>query len=188
MISEDAIERLKRGVEIHMTYITLPCTVRRLETKMVQIIRSSVAKAEDDNTMIAGRKRKFKVACNKCGNQGHKSRECTKNPNIYNTQQSTNKVSTLIVAALPPGILSPSTRVATRDEARHGLTSWISITITEGKNIQICRMTATIGHSTLRLLVRVRIGEIVLEGMVEGAVRAIEQSEIDAIRDMYSMS
>lgn len=198
-ISDEAIERLKRGVEIHlpvslsspsslskvdqngesfMTYTTLPCTVRRLETKMVQMIKRTVAKAGDENAIIiAGRKRKFKGECNKCGNQGHKSRECAENPVIHNTQQSPKS---FIVAALPPDIL-PSSRLATRDEARHGPTSWISITITEGKNRQIRKMTAAIGHPTLRL-VRVRIGPIFLEGMVEGEVRAIEQSEIDAIR------
>lgn len=200
-ISDEAIERLKRGVEIHlpvslsspsslskvdqngesfMTYTTLPCTVRRLETKMVQIIKRTVAKAGDENAIIAGRKRKFKGECNKCGNQGHKSRECAENPVIHNTRQSPNNAVSFIAAALPPDIL-PSSRLATRDEARHGPTSWISITITEGKNRQIRKMTAAIGHPTLRL-VRVRIGPIVLEGMVEGEVRAIEQSEIDAIR------
>jgi 23S rRNA pseudouridine2457 synthase len=47
-----------------------------------------------------------------------------------------------------------------RDE-RHGPTSWISITITEGKFRQVRKMTATVGFPTLRL-VRVRIGNIKL--------------------------
>ena len=47
-----------------------------------------------------------------------------------------------------------------RDE-RHGPTSWISITLTEGKFRQVRKMTAIVGFPTLRL-VRVRIGEIKL--------------------------
>ena len=44
---------------------------------------------------------------------------------------------------------------------RHGPTSWISITLTEGKSRQIRKMTATVNFPTLRL-VRVRIGSIKL--------------------------
>jgi 23S rRNA pseudouridine2457 synthase len=47
-----------------------------------------------------------------------------------------------------------------RDE-RHGPTSWISITLTEGKFRQVRKMTAAVGFPTLRL-VRVRIGKITL--------------------------
>jgi len=47
-----------------------------------------------------------------------------------------------------------------RDE-RHGSTSWISITLTEGKFRQVRKMTAAVGFPTLRL-VRIRIGDIKL--------------------------
>lgn len=50
-----------------------------------------------------------------------------------------------------------------RDE-KHGPTSWLSITITEGKFRQVRQMTAKIGFPTLRL-VRVRIGDYKLEAM-----------------------
>jgi len=50
-----------------------------------------------------------------------------------------------------------------RDE-RHGPTSWISITLTEGKFRQVRKMTAAVGYPTLRL-VRVRIGKIHIEKM-----------------------
>lgn len=45
-----------------------------------------------------------------------------------------------------------------RDE-RHGPTTWISITLTEGKFRQVRKMTSKVGFPTLRL-VRVRIGTI----------------------------
>ena len=56
-----------------------------------------------------------------------------------------------------------------RDD-RHGKTSWISITITEGKFRQVRKMTAAVGFPTLRL-VRVRIGAITLEGLNYGEVK-----------------
>ncbi|RZA05143.1 MAG: pseudouridine synthase [Moraxellaceae bacterium] len=46
-------------------------------------------------------------------------------------------------------------------------TQWIEIVITEGKNRQIRRMTAAVGHPTLRL-VRVKIGNWTLEGIAPG--------------------
>ena len=54
-------------------------------------------------------------------------------------------------------------------DARHGPTSWISITLCEGKKRQIRKMTAAVGFPTLRL-VRVRIGNIHVDSMVPGDV------------------
>ncbi len=42
--------------------------------------------------------------------------------------------------------------------------AWLSLELTEGKNRQVRRMTAAIGHPTLRL-VRVRIGSLTLESL-----------------------
>ena len=47
--------------------------------------------------------------------------------------------------------------------------SWISITLCEGKNRQIRKMTAAVGFATLRL-VRVRIGKIHIDGLMAGEV------------------
>ncbi|WP_219921532.1 pseudouridine synthase [Rufibacter sp. XAAS-G3-1] len=55
-----------------------------------------------------------------------------------------------------------------RDD-RHGPTSWVSITLTEGKNRQVRKMTAAVGFPTLRLI-RVRIGAIRLGEMPPGQV------------------
>lgn len=52
-------------------------------------------------------------------------------------------------------------------DSRHGPTSWISITLTEGKFRQVKKMTAAAGFPTLRL-VRVRIGNEHLGNMQPG--------------------
>ena len=49
---------------------------------------------------------------------------------------------------------------------------WISLELTEGKNRQVRRMTAAIGHPTLRLI-RVRIGEFKLGGLPPGNFREL---------------
>lgn len=48
--------------------------------------------------------------------------------------------------------------------------SWIELTLTEGRNRQVRRMTASIGHPTLRLI-RARIGDWTLEGLRPGEWR-----------------
>lgn len=58
-----------------------------------------------------------------------------------------------------------------RDE-RHGKTSWISISINEGKFRQVRKMTAQVGFPTLRL-VRVRVGTITLEGLKMGEAKEL---------------
>jgi 23S rRNA pseudouridine2457 synthase len=62
-------------------------------------------------------------------------------------------------------------------DPRHGPTSWISITLREGKNRQIRKMTAAVGFATLRL-VRVRIGDIHIDGLIAGDV--VRLANLDA--------
>ncbi|MBO6898748.1 MAG: pseudouridine synthase [Shimia sp.] len=48
--------------------------------------------------------------------------------------------------------------------------TWISLTIREGRNRQVRRMTAAVGHPTLRLI-RAQIGEWRLDGLESGTWR-----------------
>ncbi len=49
---------------------------------------------------------------------------------------------------------------------------WISLTIREGRNRQVRRMTAAVGHPTLRL-VRWRVGDWSLDGLAPGEWREV---------------
>jgi len=64
-----------------------------------------------------------------------------------------------------------------RDD-RHGPTSWLSITINEGKYRQVRKMSAAAGFPTLRLM-RVRIGNITLDNLLAGHI-----IEVKSIKDL----
>ena len=53
---------------------------------------------------------------------------------------------------------------------------WIGLELVEGKNRQVRRMTAAIGHPTLRLL-RVRIGNLTLDTLPSGQWRILTAAE-----------
>ncbi|MBI2814190.1 MAG: pseudouridine synthase [Opitutae bacterium] len=53
---------------------------------------------------------------------------------------------------------------------------WLALELTEGKNRQVRRMTAAIGHPTLRLL-RVRIGRFALGDLAPGNWRELTTAE-----------
>ena len=55
-------------------------------------------------------------------------------------------------------------------------TAWLELELTEGKNRQVRRMTAAIGHPTLRL-VRTQIGMLSLNGLSPGEWRELETDE-----------
>ncbi len=59
-------------------------------------------------------------------------------------------------------------------DARHGPTSWISITITEGKYRQVRKMTSAVGFPTLRL-VRIRIGPQTIDDLEPSQVVKIQK-------------
>ena len=60
-------------------------------------------------------------------------------------------------------------------------TSWLRLTIREGKNRQVRRMTAAVGLPTLRLI-RYRIGEWTLEGLAPSSWRKLQVSDADLQR------
>lgn len=60
-------------------------------------------------------------------------------------------------------------------------TSWLSISITEGRNRQVRKMTAQVGHPTLRL-VRVRIKNLLIDGLLPGSIRELGSEEIDELK------
>ena len=65
-------------------------------------------------------------------------------------------------------------------------TSWCELTITEGKNRQVRRMTAAVGFPTLRLI-RYSIGEFTIDGLSPGEWRKIStpqqlSEQADAIK------
>lgn len=63
-------------------------------------------------------------------------------------------------------------------------TAWLQIVITEGKNRQVRRMTAAVGHPTLRLI-RYGIGGWTIEGLRPGEWREVEVARGKAARPRY---
>jgi 23S rRNA pseudouridine2457 synthase len=61
-------------------------------------------------------------------------------------------------------------------------TAWLEITLTEGKNRQVRRMTAAVGHPTLRL-VRVAVAGVELGELEPGAWRELDSAAIRAVTD-----
>lgn len=55
-------------------------------------------------------------------------------------------------------------------------TTWLELTLTEGKNRQVRRMTAAVGHPTLRL-VRVAVGGLILGDLPAGSWRELNAAE-----------
>lgn len=87
---------------------------------------------------------------------------------IHGAKYMTNNCTAFKLKEIPD---LPKRSKKIRDE-RHGPTSWISITLTEGKFRQIRKMTAAVGFPTLRL-VRVRIGLHRIDNMILGEVKPL---------------
>jgi pseudouridine synthase len=59
-------------------------------------------------------------------------------------------------------------------------TAWLRLVLREGRNRQVRRMTAAVGHPTLRL-VRIAVGPILLDGLEPGECRELTPEERRAI-------
>jgi len=80
------------------------------------------------------------------------------------------------VSIIPEPDLPPKS-VPVRD---YHPTSWLKITLREGKKHQVRRMTAAVGYPTLRLF-RIAIGELTLEGLKPGEWRYLDSKEVQLL-------
>lgn len=82
-------------------------------------------------------------------------------------------------------LINPQPEVAPRTppiRARKQIpTAWIALELVEGKNRQVRRMTAAVGHPTLRLL-RVRIGNFELGALRPGEWKVLSDAERALVR------
>ena len=60
-------------------------------------------------------------------------------------------------------------------------TAWLKVALREGQNRQIRRMTAAVGHPTLRL-VRVAVGPVTLDDLQPGQWRELKGAEVAGLR------
>jgi 23S rRNA pseudouridine2457 synthase len=81
-------------------------------------------------------------------------------------------------------LLDPQPPVAPRDPPirfrKNVPDCWIGLELTEGKNRQVRRMTAAVGHPTLRLM-RVQMGAFVLGELPPGQWRELNEAERQAV-------
>lgn len=77
---------------------------------------------------------------------------------------------------LGAGVVTRPARVRALGSRRDG-SSWLEIVLTEGKNRQVRRMCAAVGHEVLEL-VRVKLGGLVLGELARGEWRRLAKHEI----------
>ncbi len=81
-------------------------------------------------------------------------------------------------------LLDPAPAIAPRDppiRSRKNVPDcWVALELIEGKNRQVRRMTAAVGHPTLRLM-RVRIGDFGLGDLAPGKWRELTAAERGAV-------
>jgi 23S rRNA pseudouridine2457 synthase len=63
-------------------------------------------------------------------------------------------------------------------------TAWLELTLTEGRNRQVRRMTAAVGFPTLRL-VRVKIAHLELQGLEPGQWREVTPEELRLLQKLF---
>ncbi len=82
------------------------------------------------------------------------------------------KPARAIAFAEPPGVPERNPPIRFRQNIP---TSWISLSLTEGKNRQVRRMTAKTGYPTLRLI-RYRIGILTIDGLQPGEMMELDRN------------
>ena len=84
-----------------------------------------------------------------------------------------SKPATAFAFSEPPAVAPRNPPIRTRLAIP---TSWLSLTLTEGKNRQVRKMTAAVGFPTLRLI-RHDIGGVTLHGLQPGEWRRVDTVE-----------
>src|SRR5438094_571466 len=94
-------------------------------------------------------------------------------------------VSDEIIAGLNAGVemkrgdfAKPSSVRRVEDRGKY---TWLDVELTEGKNREVRRMIEAVGFKVLKL-VRTRIGDLTLEGLVVSRWRNLSAVEVDALR------
>ncbi len=99
----------------------------------------------------------------------------------FNKLRKGIKIEDYITRPCQVGLIDPQPQIPPRDPpVRFRKTVqdyWIEITITEGKNRQVRKMTAAIGHPTLRLI-RKKMANLELGSLLPGQWREISKEEI----------
>lgn len=88
---------------------------------------------------------------------------------------------------LLPGEARPTAPARAWQRAARGTATWVGLELHEGRNRQVRRMLAAIGHPALRLR-RERIGPLVLGSLAPGAARVLRADEVAALRRVVGMA
>ncbi|HEV3080834.1 MAG TPA: pseudouridine synthase, partial [Gemmataceae bacterium] len=68
-------------------------------------------------------------------------------------------------------------------EKKQGASTWLRIVLNEGKNREIRRMLARLGHKVLRLR-RIAIGPVQLGSLIAGKARRLSRPELSALQEV----
>jgi 23S rRNA pseudouridine2457 synthase len=85
--------------------------------------------------------------------------------------------------ALPPEVPPRDPPIRVRQSIP---TTWLEMTLTEGRNRQVRRMTAAVGFPTLRLI-RVAIAHLTLDGLASGQWRSLNDPEIQTLYQLLGL-
>ena len=64
--------------------------------------------------------------------------------------------------------------------------TWVEVTLREGRNRQVRRMLARLGHK-VRDLTRIKMGPLTLEGLAPGKFRALSEKEIRLLQNLDAL-